>query len=132
MFLLVAAVLGAVPSAWGILAIPAAALCAAAFGAPLAAFAATQDTDLTFPVIMRLGILPLFLFSGTFFPISQLPQWLQSIAVISPLWNGVELARVATTGQFAWDALGHLAVLSAYVTAGWLWGTRSFTHNLAA
>ncbi len=73
-FLLVAAVLGAIPSVWGVLAIPAAALCAAAFCAPIAAFSVTQDSDLSFPMIMRLGVLPLFLFSGTFFPISQLPS----------------------------------------------------------
>src|SRR5204863_6929736 len=72
-FLLIAALLGAVSSPWGVFAIPAAALCAAAFGAILAAFAVTQETDAAFPMIMRLGILPLFLFSGTFFPVSQLP-----------------------------------------------------------
>src|SRR6185295_8566330 len=76
-FLLVAALLGAVPSAWGLLAIPASALCAAAFCAPLAAYSIGVDTDLVFPVIMRVGILPLTLFSGTFFPIAQLPDWLQ-------------------------------------------------------
>ena len=73
-FLLVAAILGAVPSAWGILAIPAAGLCAAAFCAPLAAYSSRHDSDLSFPMIMRLGVLPLFLFSGTFFPIRQLPR----------------------------------------------------------
>ena len=90
-FLVVAALLGAVPSPWGVLAIPAAALCAAAFTAPLAAFSIMQDTDLAFPMIMRLGILPLFLFSGTFFPISQLPAGLRFIAQFSPLWHGVAL-----------------------------------------
>ncbi len=98
-FLLVAALLGAVPSPWGVLAIPAAGLCAAAFCAPLAAYSITLDSDLSFPMIMRLGVLPLFLFSGTFFPISQLPSGLRPLAVFSPLWHGVELARDATTGQ---------------------------------
>jgi lipooligosaccharide transport system permease protein len=131
-FLLVAAVLGAIPSAWGILAVPAAALCAAAFCAPLAAYAATQDAEMTFPVIMRIGILPLFLFSGAFFPISQLPRWVQLIAAISPLWHGVELARAATTAQLGWGIPAHAAVLVACITAGWRWGTRTFTHRLAA
>ena len=90
-FLVVAALLGAVPSAWGVLAIPAAALCAAAFAAPLAAYSVALDSDLAFPVIMRVGVLPLFLFSGTFFPISQLPAWLRPLAELSPLWHGVEL-----------------------------------------
>ena len=97
-FLLVAAALGAVPSAWGILAIPAGALTAAAFCAPLAAYSVGLDSDLSFAVILRVGLLPLTLFSGTFFPISQLPHWLRLFAMASPLWHGVELARDATTG----------------------------------
>ena len=132
-FLLVAAILGAIPSAWGIFAIPAAAMCAAAFAAPLAAFSISQDTDLAFPVIMRLVIVPLFLFSATFFPIDQLPEWLRPFAVISPLWHGVELARAATTGTGAALALaGHVAALCAFIGVGALFGRRNFTRRLAA
>ena len=132
-FLVVAALLGAVPSAWGVLAIPAAALCAAAFSAPLAAYSATVDSDLSFPVIMRVGVLPLFLFSGTFFPISQLPGWLRPVAALSPLWHGVELARGATTGTLHLGAdLVHVAVLLACVAAGLLWGRRTFGRRLTS
>ena len=67
-FIVVATLLGAVPSPWGVLAVPAAALTGLAFAAPLSAYSAVQDSDLGFPVIMRVGIVPLFLFSGTFFP----------------------------------------------------------------
>jgi lipooligosaccharide transport system permease protein len=131
-FLVVAALLGGVPSAWGVLALPAAVLCAAAFAAPLAAFAATQDTDASFPLILRLGIVPLFLFSGTFFPIDELPDWLRAVAVLSPLWHGVELCRAATTGSVEWPAAaGHIAFLSGCIIAGWWWGTRTFTRRLA-
>jgi lipooligosaccharide transport system permease protein len=131
-FLVVAALLGGIASPWGVLAVPAAALTAAAFSAPMAAFSVTQETDFSFPVIMRLGILPLFLFSGTFFPISELPNWLEPIAVLSPLWHGVELARRATTGDLAfWPMLAHTAFLVAVVVAGWLAGTRTFTRRLA-
>src|SRR5262249_11499543 len=108
-FLAVAAILGGGPSAWGVLAIFAAAPTGAAFWASLAAFSISQETDLAFPIIMRLGILPLFLFSGTFFPISELPGWLQPLAALSPLWHGVELARAATTGQFDfWPDVAHV------------------------
>jgi lipooligosaccharide transport system permease protein len=132
-FVIVAAPLGGVISWWGILAIPAAALTATAFSAGLAAFAATQDSDLAFPLIMRLGIIPLFLFSGTFFPISQLPAWVRPIAVCSPLWHGVELCRAATTGQGNLPALvAHVAVLAAFIGAGAVWGNRTFTRRLAA
>jgi lipooligosaccharide transport system permease protein len=130
-FLAVAAPLGAIPSVWGVLAIPAAALCAAAFGAPIAAFSATQDTDLSFPMVMRLGVLPLFLFSGTFFPIDQLPGGLRPLAAASPLWHGVELARAATTGRFdALAAAGHVAVLAVCVAAGAWAGVRTFGRRL--
>ena len=67
--------------------------------APLTAFSATQETDARFPVILRIGVLPLFLFSGTFFPVSQLPDVLQRLSWLSPLWHGVELCRGATTGS---------------------------------
>jgi lipooligosaccharide transport system permease protein len=131
-FLAVAAVLGAVPSPWGIAAVPAAALSAAAFAAPLTAFSASQETDARFPLIMRIGVMPLFLFSGTFFPISQLPDSIRPLSVLSPLWHGVELCRGATTGSIdALPAVGHVVVLAACVGAGWLWGRRTFTRKLA-
>ena len=130
-FLFVATVLGGVVSPWGVLAIPATALTAAAFAAPLAAFSVTQETDFAFPLIMRLGILPLFLFSGTFFPISELPAALRPLAALSPLWHGVALARRATTGDIAfWPMLAHIVVLVAFIVAGWLVGTRTFTRRL--
>jgi lipooligosaccharide transport system permease protein len=131
-FLSVAAVLGAVPSPWGLAAVPAAALCAAAFAAPLTAFSASQETDARFPLIMRIGVMPLFLFSGTFFPVSQLPDVLRPLSALSPLWHGVELCRGATTGSIdLLPAVVHVAVLAACVGAGWLWGTRTFTRKLA-
>jgi lipooligosaccharide transport system permease protein len=132
-FLLVAALLGGVPSRWGVLAVPASVLCALAFASVLSAFAATQDTDVAFPVIMRLGIVPLFLFSGTFFPVEQLPVALRPLAAASPLWHGVELARAATTGSVdPLPALGHVVVLLAVTAAGAWWGTRSFARRLAS
>jgi lipooligosaccharide transport system permease protein len=131
-FFAVSALLGAIPSWWGVLAVPAAVLCAAAFGAVLAAFAATQETDLAFPVVMRIAILPLFLFSGTFFPVEQLPAWLEHLAVLSPLYHGVELARAATTGRGDLSLIGHVAVLVAVTAVGAAWGRRSFTQRLAA
>jgi lipooligosaccharide transport system permease protein len=132
-FLLVAALMGAVPSAWGVLAIPASALCAAAFCAPLTAYSVGLESDLAFPVIMRVGVLPLFLFSGTFFPISQLPGWMEVLAVFSPLWHGVELARDATTGTLDfWPDVAHVLVLCACLGAGLLWGRRAFARRLTA
>jgi len=132
-FLLIAVLLGAVPSAWGVLAIPAAGLCAGAFCSPLTAFSIMQDSDASFPLIMRLGVLPLFLFSGTFFPINQLPRGLCPLAALSPLWHGVELARDATTGHFdAAPVAAHIAVLVACIGAGAYFGVRRFSRRLTS
>ena len=130
-FLLMAWLFGGVPSAWGVLAIPAAVLCGVAFAAPIAAFTATQETDVAFPLIVRLGVMPLFLFSGTFFPVEQLPDALEPLALASPLWHGVELCRAATTGTFdLLPALVHVGVLALFVALGLMWGTRTFPRRL--
>jgi lipooligosaccharide transport system permease protein len=131
-FLVIATMFGGVTSWWAPLAVPATTLTALAFAAPLSAFAATQETDFRFPVIMRLGVIPLFLFSGTFFPVSQLPDWLQPLCWLSPLWHGVELCRGATTGDIdALQAVANIAILVAIVAAGTAWGVRTFTRKLA-
>jgi lipooligosaccharide transport system permease protein len=130
-FLVVAALLGGVPSGWGVLAVPAAILTAAAFIAPIAAFAAARQTDQSFPLIMRLGVLPLFLFSGTFFPVDRLPAALEGLARVSPLWHGVQLCRGATTGSIdPIAALGHAGVLAALVAVGVVAGRRTFTRGI--
>lgn len=130
-FLLVAAVLGGVDSAWGVLALPATALGVAAFSAPLMAFAATQDTDAAFSIVMRLVVLPMLLFSGTFFPVEQLPDAVRPLAAMSPMWHATELCRGATTGSLDLAAdLGHIVVLVAFAAAGWAWGTRAMTRKL--
>jgi lipooligosaccharide transport system permease protein len=132
LFLAVAAVLGAVPSFWGVLAIPAAALGAVAFSAPLCAYTASQDSDLSFPVIVRVGIMPMFLFSGTFFPVDQLPTGLQVLARITPMWHAVELCRAATTGTLgAIPVAAHVGYLVAFVAAGSWFGVRQFTRKLS-
>jgi lipooligosaccharide transport system permease protein len=132
-FLVVAALLGAVPSPWGVLAMPAAVAGALAFAAPLTAFAARQDTDVPFGVIMRILVMPMFLFSGTFFPLDQLPSALRPVAWATPLWHSVELCRGATTGSLDLIAgLGHAAYLVACIAAGAWWGVRSFRQRLTA
>jgi lipooligosaccharide transport system permease protein len=131
-FLIVATALGGVESPWAVMAIPAATLTALAFAAPLTAFSATQDNDANFPVLMRIFVLPLFLFSGTFFPVAQLPDWLQPIAWLSPLYHGVQLTRAATTGTGEpLELLGNVLFLVVVVGVSWLFGARNFTRRLA-
>ncbi|MGQ0824253.1 MAG: ABC transporter permease [Actinomycetota bacterium] len=130
-FLVTAAFLGGVPSGWGVVAILAAGLTAAAFSAVFAAYAATCRDDQSFPLIMRVVILPLFLFSGTFFPVEQLPDALEALAFLSPLWHGVEFARSATTGDFDAVVVINVLVLVACIIGGYAWGIRSFAKRLA-
>ena len=134
-FLIVATAIGAVLSPWAVLAVPAAVLCAVSVAALLSAFSATQETDHSFPLVMRFLTLPMFLFSATFFPLDQLPVYLRPLAWISPLWHGVELCRDATTGTLGsagWaGAALHIAVLVGYTAVGFVWGSRAFTRRLA-
>lgn len=130
-FLAIAALLGGIPSWWGVLAIPATVLGALAVAAPLSAWSVTRDSDAAFAIVMRLVIFPLFLFSGTFFPVSRLPDWLEPIAGLSPLYHAVELCRTATTGSVEWlGAGGNFAVLVLFVAGGVWWGSRTFTRRL--
>jgi lipooligosaccharide transport system permease protein len=130
-FLIITALFGGMRSFSGVLAVPAAVLCAAAVAAPLTAFTATQETDNRFPVIMRLGVMPLFLFSGAFFPISQLPHTLRGVVWVSPLYHGVELARRATTGHLALGPMAaHTGILLAIIAVGSVWGFHTFTKRL--
>jgi lipooligosaccharide transport system permease protein len=119
LFLLVIVVLGAAASPLAVLAVPVAVLTALAFAAPIVAFTATQTGDGGFNVLFRFGITPLFLFSGTFFPIEKLPLFLQPLAWITPLYHGVAAARSLALGQV--DAVGlsvHVAFLVAIILAG--------------
>jgi lipooligosaccharide transport system permease protein len=122
---------GALESPWGVLAVPVAVLTGLAFAAPLTAFVATQDMDTTFTLIMRLGILPSYLFSGTFFPVSQLPWALEAVAKITPLWHGVTLCRSLALGDAtALGAAGHVAYLLGVTVVGLAWGRRTFQRRL--
>lgn len=131
-FLLVATPLGGVVSPWAVLAIPAAVLTALAFASTLTAYSATRENDVTFSLIIRLGVVPLFLFSGTFFPVEQLPSGLRPLVFFSPLWHGVELCRSATTGTGGlWEVTMHTVVLLGVVAVGCRFGVRAFTRKLA-
>ena len=83
------------------------------------AFTATQRSADAFNVLFRFGITPLFLFSGTFFPIEKLPLFLQPLAWVTPLYHGVALARSLALGRIEpVEDLVHLGVLVAVVAAG--------------
>ena len=102
-----------------------------AFAAPIAAFAATQVNDAGFSALYRFGLVPLFLFSGTFFPLTQLPGWLQAVAEATPLYHGVALCRSLTLGRLsAGPDLAHGAYLLALTVLGFALARRSFRTRL--
>jgi len=122
---------GATRSAWVVLAWPAAVLTGLAFAAPIAAWAVTVTTENNFAYLFRFGMMPLMLFSGTFFPVSQLPGWLRLLAYVTPLWNGVALCRALSLGRPDWPgALGHVAYLVALAAIGIWAGARTYRGRL--
>jgi lipooligosaccharide transport system permease protein len=82
-------------------------------------------------VLFRLVLIPMTLFSGTFFPVDRLPGWVQPVTWASPLWHGTELARAAALGGGApLPALGHTAVLVVLVAVGSAVAARRFRRRL--
>jgi lipooligosaccharide transport system permease protein len=113
-----------------ILAIPAAVLTGLAFAAPIMAYAATLKHSNPFNVLFRFVITPLFLFSGVFFPVSRLPEPLLRAAWFTPLFHGVQLVRGLALDDIppAWPI--HIALLTAFLTAGTALAHRTFRRRL--
>jgi lipooligosaccharide transport system permease protein len=116
-FFTVILALGLVSSWWALLALPATMFIGFAFaGAGIAAVTymrSWQDFD-----ILNLAILPMFLFSATFFPLSTYPEWLQIVVQATPLYHGVDLLRSLTTGDVGIAQLGNVAYLGALGLVG--------------
>jgi lipooligosaccharide transport system permease protein len=130
-FMLVIAAFGALRSGWGVLGLPVALLVGMAASAPVCAVATRLDNDSGFAMIFRFGVIPAFLFSGAFFPVSQLPDWIEWLAYLSPLWHGVELARdLSLSTVEPLPALGNLAYLAAWFAVGTWLAVRGLTRRL--
>jgi lipooligosaccharide transport system permease protein len=128
-FLVCMWVLGDTLSPWAVLLFPVAILIAFAFAsAGMAActyLRSWQDFDLVGAALM-----PMFLFSGTFFPIDQYPTWLELVVRITPLYQGVALARSCNLGLFSWADVGHVAYLATMSFVGMLVTSRRFRRLL--
>ena len=116
-FFTVILALGLVESWWAVLALPATVFIGFAFaGAGIAAVTymrSWQDFD-----ILNLAILPMFLFSATFFPLSTYPDWLEIVIQATPLYHGVELLRALTTGAVGWAQIGNVVYLAVLGVLG--------------
>jgi len=119
---LTAAGFGAMAVPRALLAAVPAAITGLAFAAPITAFTATVERDTRLVALYRFGTVPMFLFSGTFFPVAQLPVLIRPVAYLTPLWHGVEATRGAALGRApTWPISVHLGVLAGFVVGGtWL------------
>ena len=130
-YLVVLALFGATRSWLSFFAWPSAILLGLAFSAPIASMAAWLERDEGFNALFRFGVTPMFLFSGTFFPISRLPEGIRQLAWLTPTWHGVSLIRSLTLGYAAlWPSLGHAVYLGAWAAAGLVLAQRTFSRRL--
>lgn len=137
-FAVVATALGAM-SGWCVLAaVPAAMLCGLAFAMPVYCYSCLVRSEQGYNVLSRFVIMPLFLFSGTFFPIAQLPGWLQAVAWVSPLTHAGALTRALGLGQGSplWLDGGafllHTCYLLLWAVGGYAVAVRALRHRMTA
>lgn len=130
-FAIALAVLGLVPAtrAWAV--VPPSVLTGVAVGVCMFAVAAAATQDWTIGYVFRFVITPLFILSGTFFPVSQLPAFARPLAIASPLWHGIELVRLAALGlptAYPWPL--HVGILLAVTAAGSVMSIRLLSRRL--
>ena len=132
-FWVVLVVLGAANPTTSWLMVPITALAGAAFGAPLMAYSATLEQDgYQFSMVQRFIVMPMFLFAGTFYPLTAMPGYLQWIGWISPMWHGTQLARAVSFGLplSAWEVGLHVLFLFGVAAIGAALSVRNFTRRL--
>ena len=122
-FMVVVAPLGLIPSWWGILAIPAAVLIAFGFAsvgmAITSYFSSYQQMN-----VIQIAMMPMFLFSGSFFPIKVFPGWVQRIIEVFPLWQAIQLIRGLTLGVLNVGLLGHVLYFIVMIGGGLYFTTK--------
>ena len=122
-FMAIVAPLGLIPSMWGILAIPAAVLIAfgfASFGMAVTSYMKSyQQLE-----VVNVVLLPMFLFSGSFYPLDVFPEWLQTIIRLFPLAHAIDLVRGLTLGNISWALAGHAMYFVVMIVIGLFFTTR--------
>lgn len=132
-YLGIVAAFGAVPSGWAVLSVFTATATGMAFGLPLMAYAASITEDRgQFAMVQRFVVMPLFLFSGTFFPLDTLPVFLRWIGWISPIWHGTSLGRVLSysMAEPLWLSVVHVLFLVLVAGAGLVAARRIYSRRL--
>lgn len=133
-FMLALVPFGVFATWWGpLLAFLAQVLVGMAFAGLVYALTARMRSEEGFGVLFRLGVFPLFLFSGAFFPVSNLGPVLEWVAKLTPLWHGVDLSRMLTLDTVDWPlAALHTGVLLTLAVLGWWLSVRGMTRRLVS
>lgn len=129
-FFIVLSIAGVISSWWGICVIGVALLVAWAHAAPMVALTVGLKQENLFPMISRVIIFPLFLFSGAFFPVDDMPRGIAAFAKITPSWHGVEAARHFASGQLSDADAMHVGYVSVLALLGFLAVRRQFPRHL--
>lgn len=122
-FMAVMAPLGLIPSWWGILAIPGAVLIAFAFAA-IGMGVTSYLKSFQQMNWVNFFLLPMFLFSGTFYPLDIYPEWLQRVIESLPLWHAIQLERALTLGNISPDLLWHVLYFMVMIVGGLFFTTK--------
>lgn len=118
-FMAIVTPLGLVTSWWAVLAIPAAVIIAFAFSAVGMAFTSYAKSYQQMDLI-NVVLLPMFLFSGSFYPITVFPEWIQRAIQAMPLWHAIELVRGLMLGDISWALIGHTGYFVLMILLGTL------------
>ena len=133
-FMVMLAPFGVFESWWGpLLAFGSQVLVGMAFASLVYGFTARLKSEEGFGVLFRLGVFPLFLFSGAFFPITNLGDVGAWVARLTPLWHGVNLSRMFCIDRVDWSlAAVNVVVLLALLVVGWFWSVSGLTKRLVS
>jgi len=122
-FMAVVAPLGLIPSWWGILAVPAAVLIAFGFAA-LGMAVTSYFTTFQQMNFINIALLPMFLFSGSFYPLTVFSGWVQGVIKALPLWQAISLVRGLTLGVINIGLLSHVLYFLVMIAGGLFFTTR--------
>ena len=131
-FLLVMWLLGLIESPWGLLALPAVMLSSGALSASAMILTGVAKEISSLEKVMTLIVFPMFLFSGTFFPVSLYPGYLQPVVQVTPLYHSATLLRSLTTGQVGAGTLWHVAYLVVLLVVAGIIATRLIRRRLVS
>jgi lipooligosaccharide transport system permease protein len=125
-FMIVVAPLGLIPSAWGLLAPFAAVLVAFGF-ASIGMGITSYLKNFQQMNWVNFFMLPMFLFSGTFYPLTVYPEWIRLVIEALPLWQAIELVRSLTLGTIGWGLLWHVLYFVVMIVLGLFFTTKRLT-----